>query len=41
MSAANWGIFGGGGVNIFFGGRNVHQVFVGPRQTIAENIIHI
>ena len=25
-SAANWGIAGGGGVNIFFRGRNVHQV---------------
>ena len=25
MSAANWGIFWGGGLNIFFRGRNVHQ----------------
>ena len=23
---ANWGFGGGGGLNIFFGGRNVHQV---------------
>ena len=28
MSAANWSIWGGaGGLNIFFGGRNVHQVW--------------
>ena len=28
MSAANWGkMGGGGGLNIFFRGRNVHQVF--------------
>ena len=27
MSAANWGIWGGGGLNIFFRGRNVHQVY--------------
>ena len=26
VSAANWGIFGGGGLNIFFRPRNVHQV---------------
>ena len=25
VSAANWGIFGGGGLSIFFGGRNVNQ----------------
>ena len=28
MSAANWGFWEGGGVNIFFRGRNVHQVTV-------------
>ena len=25
VSAANWGFFLGGGLNIFFRGRNVHQ----------------
>ena len=29
VSAANWGVLGGGGgLNIFFRGRNVHQVVV-------------
>ena len=32
VSAANWGIWGGGGgLNIFFGGRNVHQEEAGRR----------
>ena len=32
MCAANWGFFlGGGGLNIFFRGRNVHQVFQAKR----------
>ena len=38
MSAANWGIGGGGGLNIFFRGRNVHQA-TEQKQNVLQNRI--
>ena len=47
VSAANWGIFlgGGGGLNFFFRGRNVHQgvllaVYEGRQQEQIEDHPH-
>ena len=42
MSAANWGFWGGGGLNIFFRGRNVHQatILVGPYTLARKYYIH-